>query len=33
LQSKWSTTWATPPIHFALVILRWSLTNYLPELA
>jgi hypothetical protein len=33
LQSRRSTTWALPPVHFVLIILRWDLANYLPKLA
>jgi hypothetical protein len=33
LQSRHSTAWVTPPVHFALVILENSLTNYFPRLA
>jgi hypothetical protein len=34
LQSRCSTSRATPPVHFVLVIIgdRWGLTNYLPRL-
>jgi hypothetical protein len=34
LQSKHSIAWVIPPVYFALVIFwRWSLLNYLPQLA
>jgi hypothetical protein len=33
LQSRLSTTWATPQVHFALVILEMGVSNYLPGLA
>jgi hypothetical protein len=33
LQSRHSIAWATPPVHFALVVWRWGLVNYLPRLA
>jgi hypothetical protein len=34
LQSRCSTSWITPPVHFALVTFwKWGLTNYLPGLA
>jgi hypothetical protein len=32
LQSKCSTTWATLPVHFALLISwKWGLVNYSPR--
>jgi hypothetical protein len=34
LQNRCSTAWATPPVHFILVILEMEfLANYLPRLA
>jgi hypothetical protein len=32
-QSRYSTIWATPPIHFSLVNLEMGLANYLLRLA
>jgi hypothetical protein len=33
LQSRLSTAWATPEVHFAVVIFEMGLVNYLPGLA
>jgi hypothetical protein len=33
LQSKCSTAWATPPIHFAVVILEMRILQTLPSLS
>jgi hypothetical protein len=33
LQSRHSTTWPTPPVHFSLVTFEWGLTDYLSGLA
>jgi hypothetical protein len=33
LQSMYSTDWATPLVHFALVVWKRGLMNYLPGLA
>jgi hypothetical protein len=32
LRSRCSITWATPPVHFALVTLEIGSANYLPKL-